>query len=257
LAGIFASTSLYNVDAGTKGIIFDKFRGVLPKSFEEGTHVKIPMLQKAYLFETRCQPKDLSTFTGTKDLQNVNINLRVLFRPMPDKIQSIFLNYGHDYESRVLPSIANEVLKSIVAQYNASQLIINRDEVSNKIREELAKRGEHFHILFDDISITHIGFTREFTDAVEKKQIAQQEAERAKYTVEKAIQEKKAAIIKASGDADSAKLLQDAFTKCGTGLIEFRKIEACEEIVSNLANSKKVHFLPSSKNMLLNLGLDK
>ena len=115
--------------------------------------MKIPMLQKAYLFETRCQPKDLSTFTGTKDLQNVNINLRVLFRPMPDKIQSIFLNYGHDYESRVLPSIANEVLKSIVAQYNASQLIINRDEVSNKIREELAKRGEHFHILFDDISI--------------------------------------------------------------------------------------------------------
>ena len=127
--------------------------------YGEGTHFKIPLIQKQYIFESRCQPKDLLTFTGTKDLQNVNINLRVLYKPNIDKIPEIFLNYGYDYDKRVLPSISNEVLKSIVAQYDASELIINRHVVSKRIQEELQKRASNFHISFDDISLVFLQFS--------------------------------------------------------------------------------------------------
>ena len=134
----------------------------MPHVYGEGTHFKIPFVQKQYIFENRCQPKDLQTVTGTKDLQNVHINLRVLFKPRVDKIPEIFLNYGYDYEQRILPSISNEILKSIVAQYDASELIIHRHVVSQRIREELQKRASQFQIAFDDISIVilvgHGGF---------------------------------------------------------------------------------------------------
>lgn len=60
---------------------------------------------------------------GSKDLQNVNITLRVLFRPRPDSLPGIYTTLGVDYDDRVLPSITNEVLKAVVAEFDAGELI--------------------------------------------------------------------------------------------------------------------------------------
>jgi len=86
-----------------------------------------------------------------------------------------------DYDGRILPSVGNEVLKSVIARYTASQLLTEREQVSAKIREILKERLVDFNILLDDVSITELHFGPEFTKAIEDKQIAQQQAERAKY----------------------------------------------------------------------------
>lgn len=57
--------------------------------------------------------------TGTRDMQTVDLSLRILFRPVEDKLPEILNNLGQDYDEKVLPSIGNEVLKAVVAQYNA------------------------------------------------------------------------------------------------------------------------------------------
>ena len=92
------------------------------------------------------------------------------------------------------------------------------------VNKELTARAQQFGIILDDISITHLTFGREFTQAVELKQVAQQEAEKARFLVEKAEQIKKANVISAEGDSAAADLIASAMGKAGEGLVELRRI---------------------------------
>ena len=93
----------------------DKTSGLKNKVYGEGMHIRIPVIDRINRFEIRTRPTLVPSSTGTKDLQTVNITLRILFRPEEDKLHVIFNNIGKDYDQRILPSISNEVLKSIVA----------------------------------------------------------------------------------------------------------------------------------------------
>ena len=87
-------------------------------------------------------------------------------------------------------------------------------------------------------------FGREFTRAVEQKQIAQQDAERARFIVEKAEQERQANVIRAEGEAESADIISKAIAKSGDGLVQIRKIEASRDIAQTLAGNPNVTYLP-------------
>ncbi|CAM9634680.1 unnamed protein product [Choristocarpus tenellus] len=255
-AGIAAiDTCLFNVDGGQRAVIFDRFQGVKEKVVGEGTHFMIPVIQKPIIMDVRARPRTINSVTGTKDLQMANISLRVLSRPMEEKLPVIYQQLGTDFDDRVLPSLGNEVLKAVVAKYNAEELLSKRESVSTRIREEIMERSRHFNLIMDDVSITHLTFGREFTKAIENKQVAQQEAERQVYLVAKSDQERQASIIRAEGEAEAAELISQALKSSGVGLIEVRRIDTAKEIAETLASSRNITYLPGSggANMLLGI----
>lgn len=204
---VLQMNSVYTVEGGHRSIIFSRLGGVQPDVYSEGLHFKIPWVQWPIIYDIRSKPKKISSPTGSKDLQMVNITLRVLQRPDARMLPFIYRMLGTDYDERVLPSICNEVLKSVVAKFNASQLITQRQQVSLLIRKELTERAKDFNIILDDVSITELSFGREYAAAVEAKQVAQQEAQRAAFIVEQAVQERQQKIVQAEGEAEAAKMI--------------------------------------------------
>ena len=256
--GLVGTRFIFVVDGGERALIFDRFRGLGDKTYGEGMHFKIPFVQVPRYFEIRTRYRMITSQTGTRDLQTVNLTLRILFRPEEHKLPMILNNIGQNYDETILPSIGNEVLKAVVAQYDAGQLVTLREKVSADIRELLQQRASSFGLILDDISITDVAFSREFAQSIEAKQVAQQSAERAKFIVARQDEETRATIIRAEADSEAAKMVREAVAKHGQGVVAMRKIEASKFIVDQLYQNPNINFVQGANtmNMLhLNKGL--
>lgn len=117
------------------------------------------------------------------------------------------------------------------------------------IRKELIERARDFNIILDDVAITELSFSREFTAAVEAKQVSQQEAQRAFFEVEQAKMERRRKIAQAEGEAEAAKMLGESIAK-NPGYLKLRKIRAAQQIARTIAKSQNTVYLDGSSLML-------
>lgn len=105
-------------------------------------------------------------------------------------------------------------------------------------------RCTEFNLVLDDVALTHLEYGSEFAKAIEDKQVAEQKAERAKFIVAKAEQEKQARIIRSQGEAEAADLVSGALSSYGSGMLKLRQIETAQFVAETLSKNRGIVYLP-------------
>ena len=254
VAGWGISQTMYVVPPGFRALKFKRFGGGLqPEEYAEGLHFLVPWFQRRILMDVRTQPHVLITDTGTKDLQNVRISIRVLWAPKVDRLHDIVTTLeATNYAENVFKSIGNEVLKAAVAQFDADELVTSREIVSQNIRSNMMARAAGYNLELKDISITNIEFSSEYSQAIEAKQVEQQRAEQQRYSVEISRQLTQARVIEVEGESHAARIISQAMA-VSPDFLELKRIETAREVARILATSRNIVYLPGNTNVLMSL----
>lgn len=215
--------SVVVVPAGHRAVIFDKFSGVRPASLKEGINIITPFIQEAVLFDIRVRKVEFDATAASKDLQSVRTKVALNFHPDNEKIADLYRNVGVDYAEKVIHPAVQEAVKATTALYTAEELITRREEVKKHIHELLQRQATPSNLLINETYITDFEFSSEFAHAVESKQIAEQQAFKAKRDLDRIKIEADQKIAQARAEAQSLTMQREAITP---NLIELRRIEA-------------------------------
>jgi regulator of protease activity HflC (stomatin/prohibitin superfamily) len=218
-----AKDSVVVVPAGHRAVIFDKFQGVKQVSLNEGFNFILPFVQEAILFDIRVSKAEFDSTAASKDLQIVHTKVALNFHPDPNSIHELFRNVGHDYASKIIHPAVQEAVKATTALYTAEELITRREEVKKHIQELLQRQSAPLRIQITETYITDFDFSQGFSQAVEAKQIAEQQAFKAKRDLDRIKIEAEQKIANARAEAEGLRMQREAITP---NLIELRRIEA-------------------------------
>ena len=246
VAIILAFSMIKTVPTGYTGIL-TTFGKVEPNTVSAGVHVIAPW-QKIVKLDNRTQKVSVETDTFSKDIQQVKVSLAVNFCIDQTTAQELYKTVGVNYyESVVLPRILENV-KAVVAEYSAENLVAKRGELSDEILTRLTDDAAAYGINIISISVEDIDFTDEFTDAVERKQVASQnklaaETEQAQKTMEEQAAADRAVIsakakaeqdiIAANAELEVTKIQAEAALYAGEKEAEMNK-RIAESLTPNL-----------------------
>jgi regulator of protease activity HflC (stomatin/prohibitin superfamily) len=207
------STFFVVIPAGKRGVLME-FGQVKEVILGEGLHPLIPVVNTVEKLSVRVQKQEIIVQAACQDLQNISIELALNWHLDANKIYLIFQQIGN--QNQIIDKIINpslsEVIKSVTAQYTAEEMITQRSQVKTEVDTKLRDRLKIYHILMDDLSFLNIHFSDRFQEAVEAKQIAEQEARRAGFIAKKALKKAEAKVNLAKGEAEANRLIQASLT---------------------------------------------
>lgn len=230
VALILLLSSLTVIDQSEIGVYTNL--GKYKSQFVAGLNFKAPFTSKIYKYNTRVQQHESEYEAYTWDTQLVTFELNVQYQLEKDNVYQVFINFGtmEQLEQKLTPMFYSES-KNIFKEYSASkteitqvlgedvendfnEVIQKRDEIEDKIRQQLIEKSSHFFVDVVNVTLKDIAFSAEYEKAVEEKQVAYQnylaEKNRALASIEKAKGEAKALIASTQGQAEAKELTATA-----------------------------------------------
>lgn len=213
LALVLLSSFFVIVNAGERGVLM-RFGQVQDQILDEGLHTIVPLMNTVKKLSVRVQGQNISAEASSRDLQDVYSDVALNWHIVPHEANVLYQQIGDELAvvDHIINPAVEEVLKAVIAEFTAEEIITKRGEVKAKVDAQLTSRLRTYHIAVDDISLVHVHFSNRFSDAVEAKQVAEQEAKRAEFIAKKALREAEARVNLAKGEAEAQRLLQESLT---------------------------------------------
>jgi len=254
---LFSLNPLILVSAGQRGVLLEWGKPIAVLG--EGIHFRIPVMQSAAILNVRTVKYEVDAASASRDLQDVNTKVALNYHLDPTKTMETFREIGgnENVELAVIAPAIQESVKASTAGYNAEELITLRPAVKQKIEEQLFKRLSDRGIIPETLSITNFAFSPSFTQAIEAKQVAQQQALQAENVLQKVRVEAEQTVASAQGQANAtltkakaeaqAIQIQGEALKLNTNILTLRYIEKWS---GNLPN-----VVGQNTGLLLNLNM--
>ncbi|MGF1535620.1 MAG: prohibitin family protein [Elainellaceae cyanobacterium] len=203
----------------------------------EGLHIKPPFISNVDIYDLTVQKFEVPAQSSTKDLQDLTASFAINFRIEPKQVVDIRRSQGtlENLVAKVIAPQTQESFKIAAAKRTAEQSITEREQLKSDFDNALSDRLEKYAVTVLDTSVIDLSFTPEFTRAVEEKQIAEQQAQRAVYIAQEAEQQAQADINRAQGKAEAQRMLAETLKATGGDLVlQKEAIEAWRSGGSNM-----------------------
>lgn len=221
-----ATSSLYTVRSGERAIVFTW--GKITKVVGEGLNFKIPIMQSIIKVDIRTQKAEAPAMAASKNMQTVHTTVTVNYHLDPNRLDNLYSTVGLDVERKIIDSRIQEVVKAVIAKYTADELLAQRESVKAEISELLTTQVLQYHIIVENggVQITNFEFSAAFVQAIENKQIAEQNALKAKNDLDRIKVEAEQQIATARGNAEAIRIQADAIrAQGGKEYVELKAIE--------------------------------
>ena len=230
---LISMSCMTSIPTGHTGIV-TTFGRVENYTYEAGIHTKAPW-QQVIKMDNRIQKSVVELSCFSSDIQEVATVYTINYQIEKANAQTIYRTIGQDYYSTVIIPRIQESVKSVIAKYNAESLISSREKLSVEIKSILVEKLAAYNIEVSDASIENLDFSDTYTDAVEAKQVAEQNKLKAQIEQEQAILEAEAAakraVIEAEAEAEVKKIDADAKAYAGE-----KEAEANGKIADSLSS---------------------
>jgi regulator of protease activity HflC (stomatin/prohibitin superfamily) len=197
------------VKAGYRGVVTN-WGAVSDKVLNEGIHWVVPIKQQVHKMDVRTQKIEVEVATYSKDIQTVNSKIALNYHLLPEGVNNVYQKVGTNFVDTIIQPAIQESVKAITAQFNAQELIEERPKVKEGIKTSLKDRLSTWNISVDEFSIANFDFSDEYEKAVEQKQVAQQNALKAKNDLDRIKTEAEQRVAQARAEAEAIKLQSEA-----------------------------------------------
>jgi regulator of protease activity HflC (stomatin/prohibitin superfamily) len=208
LGGLFVQ-----IGPGQRGVLMT-FGAVQEGVLDPGLHLKLPFMQSVAKMDVQVQNSQAVETAASLDLQNVSSTVATNWHILPADAEWVYQHIGNEpdlVDKIIRPAISNSV-KAVTAHYDAEDLIIDRDQVRDKIQSQITSELQPYRVVVDSVNITDFHFSDEFAQAIERKQIAQQRALQATYELQQARVLAQQRVVEAEAQSQAQKLLQQTLT---------------------------------------------
>ncbi len=228
LVVILVFASITTVPTGYVGVK-TKFGQVQDDTIQEGLNFKTPFVEKIVKIDCKTQKIEYEMEASSKDLQKISqIRIAVNYSVDKQKANVLYREIGKDFKGVIIEPAIYETMKSAIAKYTAEELVTKRQEVSNLAQETLTNKMQEKGINITALSMTDLSFSEEFDQAIEKKQVVEQQTQQAKYELEKAKVENEKKIENAKAEAE---VMKQQNTEITDKTLELKKLEIKQKLI--------------------------